>query len=125
MDNFSDLLGTPFKYGGRGDGFYDCYGLIMDLMLRDGTKIPDYLSPSEGAKIMAIFISELRLWEEAIAARGAIHLFRIPGNYHVGYALDADRFIHTWEESGGVIIERLSEDNWHRRLIGTYKYVGE
>lgn len=123
MADHVDLIGVPFAYGGRGPEEFDCYGLIMELMLRDGIKIPDYASPSEGARITAIFVSELRLWEKIPAKLGAIHLFRVPGNLHVGYALDRDRFVHTWQESGGVTVERLS-DGWNNRLMGTYKYVG-
>lgn len=119
-----DLIGAPFVYGGRGeDGTYDCYGLIKELLRRDGQEIPDYLSPCEGHKITAIFMGELRLWRECAPKPGAILLFKIPGNLHVGYALNGDAFVHTWEKSGGVLVERLS-DGWEDRLMGIYEYVG-
>lgn len=123
MAEYIDLIGAPFAYGGRGDPDYDCYGLIIELSRRDGIIIPDYASPSEGAKITAIFVGELRLWEETEIKPGTIHLFRVPGNLHVGYAIDKDRFVHTWEGTNGVVVERLS-DGWESRLMGTYKYVG-
>jgi len=126
MADYADLIGTPFKYGGReNSGALDCYGFIMQMLRRDGIEIPDYESPSDGASITAIFVGELRLWEKISTRPGAVHLFRVPGNLHVGYAIDQDRFVHTWEKTGGVTVERLSENNWKQRLIGTYKYVGK
>lgn len=124
MAGYVDLIGIPFEYGGRDGDSYDCYGLLMELMSRDGVKIPDYASPSDGAKITAIFMGELRLWEECEMREGAALLFRVPGNIHVGYCIGGDRFAHTWQHTGGVVVERLGENGWQNRLIGIYKYVG-
>lgn len=120
--DIKDLIGIPYETGGRGPNCYDCYGLIKHILNKDGIEIPDYLSPDDAKKVVAIFHSELRLWEETELAHGSILLFRVPGNFHVGYFLEDDQFIHTWKDSGGVVIERLSE--WKRRLVGIYKYVG-
>ncbi len=117
------LIGVPFAYGGRGPESYDCYGLLMHLFKQDqGVDLPDYKSPSDGARISAIFTSELRLWERCELKEGAAVLFRVPGNIHVGYCLGKDRFIHTWDRSNGVVIERLGD--WKKRLMGVYRYVG-
>ncbi|NQZ53212.1 MAG: C40 family peptidase [Piscirickettsiaceae bacterium] len=125
MADYVDLIGVPFEYGGRGDDEYDCYGLLMELMRRDGIEIPDYASPEDGAKITAIFMGELRLWEKCEAKEGVAFLFRVPGNIHVGYCIGGDKFVHTWQHTGGVIVERLSDNGWQNRLMGIYKYVGE
>lgn len=117
-----ELIGIPYENGGRGPDSYDCYGLIKELMNRDGIEIPDYVSPDDKRRIVAIFHSELRLWRECDRRPGAILLFRVPGNFHVGYYLGQDQFVHTWEKSAGVCIERLS--HWDRRLVGVYEYCG-
>lgn len=127
--NWSDLIGRPFAYGGRGPDEYDCYGLLMELKRREGVQLPDYKSPSDAASIAAIFASELRLWRPAELSVGSVLLFLIPAQrgrqpyFHVGYALGHGDFIHTWEKSGGVTVERLSD--WMPRFKGAYRYVGE
>lgn len=122
MFNPADYIGIPFEYGGRGPDKFDCYGLIKEILSFEGIQIPDYASPSEGAKIIALFQEGIALWEECGLQKGAVLVFRVPGNLHVGYYLGGNRFIHTWEGSHGVVIERLSD--WKRRLQGAYKYVG-
>lgn len=117
-----ELIGVPYVTGGRGLNGYDCYGLIIDLLKDDGIEIPDYKSPEEAEKVVAIFNSEIRHWKECELRDGAVLLFRVPGNFHVGYYLGKDMFIHTWKHSGGVIVERFSD--WKRRLVGIYEYVG-
>lgn len=122
-DRFSDLIGVPFAYGGRGPDAYDCYGLLRKLYADDGVEIPDYLSPTDGARITALMLGQVHLWRELSKPHpGCAILFRIPGNMHVAYYIGDDWFIHTWEGSGGVTKERLSQ--WRHRVVGFYEYVG-
>lgn len=117
------LIGTPFEYGARGPHAYDCYGLLRELYARDGIDIPDYESPSDRSRIAALMAGELRLWRKLPGPQpGAAIVFRIVNLTHVGYCLDDDWFLHTWEKSGGVCRERLT--HWERRIIGFYEYVG-
>lgn len=121
-NDLSELIGTPFEYGGRGPDKFDCYGLVAHLLRKDGIEIHDLKSPSIGKEIVAMVHSELVLWRECELREGAVLLFRVPGNLHVGYCLDGVRFIHTWDKSGGVVIEKISD--WKRRLVGIYEYIG-
>lgn len=116
----TDLIGKPFAYGGRGPDSYDCYGLVMELCRAlDGIAIPDYLSPEEGSEIASLMDSELsNKWVKD--DNGEMHYFRLMNSGHVGYNLRDGRFIHVWENSGGVRIEDLH--NWENRLVGTYRY---
>lgn len=119
--NFAALIGKKFEYGGRGPDSFDCYGLIRHIVKEnDGVEIPDYVSPSEGGKIAAIFSTEVHRWQEVPRAPGTVVLIRVPGSMHVGYMVSHDKMIHTWEGSGGVVIEKLHD--WERRIIGFYKY---
>jgi cell wall-associated NlpC family hydrolase len=122
MLDFQDLIGVPFQYGGRGPSHFDCYGLLKELQRRQGKDIPDYTSPTDGTRITALFALQLHLWGQCEQSEGASVLLRIPGNTHVGYMIDKNRMIHSWEGSGGVTIERL--DIWKPRIRGFYRYVG-
>lgn len=117
-----DYIGIPYRDGARGPDAYDCYGLVRHLMALRGIDIPDYRSPEDRRLVSAIFRSELRLWTPAEPDYGKVPLFRVPGMFHCGFMLNNDDFIHTWEHSGGVCIERLSD--WTARLVGVYEYSG-
>lgn len=118
-----ELIGVPFRYGGRGPDEYDCYGLVKELLRRDGIEVPDQISSSNVAKAARAMQRDLVNWHKSALTAGKVLLFRIDGyGAHVGYYLGDDRFIHTWEDSGGVVIERLS--TWEHRLIGAYEYAG-
>lgn len=119
----AELVGTPFVYGGRGPDAFDCYGLLMHLHALRGVALPDYRSPTDQATISALLASQLPLWERCPSAPGAAVAFRIGRLVtHCGMVLDDDHFIHTWEGSGGVCIERLSD--WKDRIYGFYRYAG-
>lgn len=120
FDMYEDLIGVPFKYGGRDKSAFDCYGLVAYLLSKDGVNIPDFLSPNDAAGIALKFHQQMPLWTSCDLQVGAVLVFRVPGNLHVGYYLGNDKFIHAWEGSGGVVIERLSI--WKKRLLGVYKY---
>lgn len=123
--NGADLIGSPFEYGGRGPEIFDCWGLLMLMHRRNfGWEIPDYASPSKVPQIAEAMKRDMALWRSSESRPGASILFRIFGlGAHVGFQIDAFRFIHTWEKSGGVLIEPLNGD-WKGRTIGFYDYSG-
>lgn len=119
----AELIGVPFAYGGRGPDTFDCYGLIKHLHERRGVKLPDYRSPNDQATIGALMANQIGLWERCDPVAGACVAFKVLGRVsHCGMLVDDDRFIHTWERSGGVCIERLQD--WSNRVFGFYRYVG-
>lgn len=119
-----DLIGTPFDYGGRGPDAYDCYGLLMELMKKDGITIADFRSTDNISVIAKMMGENIYLWRRCEKKPGCGILFRIKGlGAHVGYLLDdGTSFVHTWEGSGGVLIESLAD--WEHRIMGFYEYVG-
>ena len=125
MAEFDDLIGKPFQLGGRGPDSFDCYGLVREAYYREhGVLIPDYRSPSDQGRIAALMANQLVLWERTECAPGAVILFRVLGyGSHVGFIRPDNRFMHTWEASGGVVIERL-DASWERRSLGCYRYIG-
>jgi cell wall-associated NlpC family hydrolase len=124
--NGADLIGTPFEENGRGPDTYDCWGLLMVMHRRNfGREIPDYKHPGSAAKIAEAMSRDMHLWRRVERGPGASILFKVFGlGSHVGFQIDPYRFIHTWEKSGGVLIERLSFGDWDRRIIGFYEYAG-
>lgn len=88
-----------------------------------GVEIMDYTSPTEYRRIVALMAGNLHLWEEVEEQPGCAMLLKLKGyGGHVGFLLDDGKFIHSIEQSSGVVIERVS--TWRERIIGFYKYVG-
>ena len=132
MIDYNSLTGVPFVKGARGPQAYDCYGLLSECHLRDGRNIPDYRSPSDQTAIAKLMLQEKSKWREiwrrgdsefrhSLISPGNTILFSILGlPSHVGYALSTREFLHTWEKSGGVTVERISY--WKNRIYGIYNY---
>tara|TARA_R110000744_G_scaffold81833_14_gene160700 strand:+ start:2259 stop:2657 length:399 start_codon:yes stop_codon:yes gene_type:complete len=127
----SDLIGKPFQYDGRGPEFYDCYGLLSEMMQRTGKPpLPIEFAPQQdglqGKDIASQMLDQIQsTWRKIETPEiGCALLFRIKmNNSHCGFYLGNDRFIHAWEGANtGVCIERLS--TWSRRCKGFYEYVG-
>jgi cell wall-associated NlpC family hydrolase len=121
--SYSDYIGIPFAYNGRSINELDCYGLVM-LLYKDlkGITVPDVISPIYLKEMAATVSNEALKWTPCELEEGAVLVFNIMGyGAHVGYVIDPDRMIHTWEKTNGVTIERLS-NGWNRRIIGCYKY---
>lgn len=119
---YEDLIGKPFAWGGRGPDCYDCYGLVKTMLERIGHKnIPDYVSPSQGPRIIALMMGETYVWKETEARPGTVALIKVPMSMHVGFILPYGKMIHAWHRSGGVVVEHLFD--WKRRIVGYYEYV--
>jgi len=122
MRDVSHLIGIPFKYGGRGPDYLDCYGLVMLLKREDGIILPDAISPDNPKAAAECFAAGMSHWRPCEIRPGAVLGFKVLGAVsHVGYVLDKFSFVHTWEHSGGVCIEPISE--WQRRIAGSYDFV--
>lgn len=122
MIEVDDLIGTPFKYGGRGDGFYDCLGCLIECYRRKGTPLPEHESTSDSAaNARAIFNTLSAIAKPSKLKPGAILVFRVKGAQgHLGFYLGEDEFIHAWEGSEMVVIDRLT-GVWQKRLVGVYE----
>ena len=122
--NLSDYIGIPFEYGGRGNGSYDCFGLVRDLYHKHhGVLIRDLKSSSDSKEIALMMSGDLVNWKEVEKKIGSVVLFRIRGVVgHIGFVSSSDSFVHTWEKTGGVTVEKLND--WEQRIIGYYHYVG-
>jgi len=121
--NYADLIGQPFRRGGRGPVYFDCYGLVKFLIEREtGQVVPDYITPDDSGRTHALMVCSRVFWRELPAARpGCVVMFKLGREVcHVGYMISHDKFIHAWEKTGGVTVERLAD--WERRIEGFYEY---
>lgn len=123
--HYEDLIGKPFKYGARGPQEYDCWGLVQEMLRRSGIDPIDYGWSEQGAAIQLLMLEaeSQQCWQKCEMQEGAVLLFRV-GRFvsHVGFAINGTQFIHTWQGVGGVVVENFYQD-WHKRLVGCYKYV--
>lgn len=123
--NYVDLIGTPFKYGGRSleDGGLDCYGVVVEMGRRNGQSFP-VRQFSENLQINhALMSCQMSEWEKCEPAPGTVALIRLKKIVcHVGYLIDDFQFVHAWEGTNGVVVEKLEE--WRNRIEGYYRYVG-
>jgi cell wall-associated NlpC family hydrolase len=125
VDSFEDLIGTPFEFGARpGESEkLDCYGLVVECQRRMGIELPVRQFAESHFVISALMSGQMNEWERTESVRGAVVLFKIRKRAcHVGMMIDNFRFIHTWEESGGVCVERI--EDWESKVEGYYKYIG-
>jgi cell wall-associated NlpC family hydrolase len=121
---YSNYIGIPFAYGGRDHNNLDCYGLVM-LLYKEvhGIELPDVVSPTFLEEIHKLVASESLKWTPCELEVGTVIIFNIRGyGSHVGYYIGDDKFIHTWEKTSGVTIERLSL-SWQHRILGKYKWI--
>lgn len=121
--NYTDLLGKPYKHGGRGVGGYDCYGLVIEIYKRLGLEVPLLNSPEADLRhdfYIGLSVQFIKLEKPEPNCMVALQIK--PGIVsHVGVVLpDCIRFIHILQ-SCSVVIEKLSNPRWHRRIAGYYK----
>lgn len=128
MIHYEDLIGKPFEYGARGPKAYDCYGLYLEMAKRAGKAVPDYPSasdPEENSK--EIMKAMQNGWEmpKVVGEGNAVLLRLLPKSpCHIGFMLDSDTFIHALQEFGGVVVDRISNPKWTRRVVGFFEYTG-
>jgi cell wall-associated NlpC family hydrolase len=95
MIEVGDLVGIPYKEGGRGLDGMDCYGLLIEIFRRDGKKVPDILYSDHSPDITGRVILSLP-FRRVPGPPGEMTVLEIVhnGELHVGVALNKKEFIH-------------------------------
>lgn len=128
--NYEDLLGKPFKKGGRGPDGYDCYTLSFEVCRRAGINLPikqtQVLAASENIKDRSEAINAgkedyIRLEKSEPLCLVGFNL-NPPFTNHMGVMIDKYHFIHVME-ARLVVVERIDHKFWKDRIEGFYKYV--
>lgn len=101
----------------------DCYGLVMEMYKRQGVSLPERQFSEQHDVVGALMSMQMDVWEKCPRQAGCVLLFRIMGAAcHIGFMVNPFEFIHTWESTGGVVIEKI--DVWEQRIVGAYRYKG-
>lgn len=122
---FLDLVGAPFKDGGRGPDSYDCWGLVREIYKRYGYNLPDYdIGCYEILKVTEKIENSRAFWKQHRPPNlpvPCLVAFKVssPMVNHVGVYIGSGKFIHTREKAGAVI-ERVDAPVWRHRLEGYY-----
>ena len=100
MINYNDLLTAPYKPHGRGDGGYDCYGLVLECCRRAGTPLKDpfinYVHLPVGEELR--YINDYNNIREIKAPKaGAVAECRTGENLHVAYMVSNSLALHITE----------------------------
>jgi cell wall-associated NlpC family hydrolase len=125
---YKDLLGVPFKMGGRDlSKGLDCYGLCMEIAFRADSPIHEFHHGIEDLvdRDGAIADGKTHFKQVDKPEPYCIVTFKIhpPFVTHMGIVLpDCKRFIHILEKKS-VSIAKLSDKIWTRKLDGFYRFI--
>lgn len=128
---YNDLIGIPFKDGGRDLKGLDCYGLVMEVYRRHSIELPEYFAPAlddEAVNTQIEAAKTLPIWGKVdclnppflavMAIKFNSHLCN-----HTGVYIGNGLFIHTRERIG-VNIDRINSPAWRHRIEGFYVFQG-
>jgi cell wall-associated NlpC family hydrolase len=120
----NDLIGIPFKDGGRDLAGMDCWGLACEIFRRYGTDLPDYRIPA--CDKAGIFAEYQNVKTNYVEVSGNLPIpclvfmrFNSAWGNHVGVYVGAGKFIHARAKSKSCI-ERLDSPAWRSNIIGFY-----
>lgn len=97
MIYYNDLLGAKYKPHGRGDGGFDCYGLVLECCKRAGTPIKDPFQKYEHMPVGSemLYINDYNNIKEINAPKtGAIAECKTGENLHVAYMVTPQLALH-------------------------------
>jgi cell wall-associated NlpC family hydrolase len=107
-DTALSMLGTPYRYGGRGPGGFDCSGLVYYAYQQAGIEVP---RTAKNQKKAARRINRQSL------SRGDLLFFNVSWKSgHVGIYVGDDRFVHAPSSGKRVSIARLDEGYFASRV---------
>ena len=122
-----DLLGKPFKLGGRGPQVYDCWGLCLELGKRVGLQFPEEFTPEdseEQAKMIAKWRDKNFVRIEKPQAYCIVTMsIEMPAPFvdHCGFVLeDCKKFVHILRQHS-VVRQRLDHRILKNKIQGFYK----
>ena len=126
---YADLVGKPFRDGGRGPDAYDCWGLAKEVFTRAGWRnLPDYpISCYDAANISRQIDEERPQWIRLDAPEApcliAIRFNTVRLVNHCAVYIGNGKMLHIREKTAAVI-ERIDSIMWRRRIEGYYILKG-
>lgn len=102
-------LGVPYRYGGNGDGGFDCSGLVHYAYKRAGLAIP---------RTTGTLWQAARPVGKSDLVVGDLLFFRIEGKMsHVGMYIGKRRFVHAPSSGREVTIAELDSDFYQSAFL--------
>jgi cell wall-associated NlpC family hydrolase len=130
MIDFGDLIGIPFKNGGRDFNGCDCLGLTMLAFRLEGVVLPDYaISCLDVAAIDSQIDRSRPQWRRIDRPRiPCIVVMRMDPDApdmcsHLGVYIGANRILHTIPRHNSSTI-RLDHPLLQGKIEGFYEYTG-
>ncbi len=127
---YEDLIGVPYKFGGRDLDGMDCWGLCIEVARRNGVDLPDYpfLSNYQEKVISDLVRAEKGKFKKFFSPEPfsivTLYISR-PFVSHCGMVMeDCKSFIHTMQARGRSCIEKLDHPFWKTRIEGFYQWIG-
>ena len=122
MFKYDDLIGSPFKDGGRTAEGLDCWGLAKECFKRQGIAVQDYdISAMATVRIDQELRSNQTTWQEIDSpVIGCLVLINISCQgfaNHVGIYVGNGRFIHAYANTG-VCLSTIRR--WRSHIKGYY-----
>ena len=109
----SDLVGTPYRYGGNGPDAFDCSGLVRFVYAELGVALPRTSDEQFAAG---------RPVEPGALEPGDLVYFRIPQS-HIGIFIGTGQFVHAPSSGRSVSVARLDEPWFMRAYVGAVRVV--
>jgi len=124
---YTDLLGKPFRLGGRGPDFYDCWGICLELGRRVGLALPEDFTPNDTIEqdksIRNRRDNDFVKLQEPKPYCIVTFMVTPPFIDHCGFVLeDCKHFIHIMRERS-VAVQRLDHRILAKRIDGFYRYA--
>ena len=126
---YEDMIGIPFKEGGRDLSGLDCVGIILVLLKRLGKYVPEYESCFDEYKKHVLIMDEIAKRCTPLAGPEPLCIvtfWKDNPDYtsHLGMVLENGyEFIHC-PRNAGVVVQRLDAEPWKRKITGFYRYEG-
>jgi murein DD-endopeptidase / murein LD-carboxypeptidase len=128
MKNIKDLVGIPYKAGGRDTTGIDCLGLVAEYLKAYNIILPEPEYSEHWAKEKSNTFGD---WldnfvhfftKEVIPGKGDIVLFKnVDGvETHAGIMLGRHKFIHAMKKAG-VCISTISQEQFKTKISGFYR----
>lgn len=111
-----NLLGSPYRPGGKTPDGFDCSGFTQYVFAQHGITLP------------RLTVDQYRtgtpIEQDSLQAGDLVFFTTVdPGASHVGVSTGDGRFIHAPTERGRVRVEHLESTYWSQRYIGARKVI--
>lgn len=115
-DLASQLLGTPYRWGGTTPNAFDCSGFVRYCYAKIGVSLPRTARQQ--------YKTGVKVAGSALQAGDLIFFDMMKGYVsHVGMYIGDRRFIHASTPSTGVRIDCIDSPKYRKHLVGARRYT--